>query len=53
MQIIRLIYPFLAAGALAVMLYYLVNGLLAWRWGAHRLLADFQQPAMVEKGISP
>ena len=52
MQIIRLIYPFLTAGALAVLLYYLVNGLLAWRWGVNRLLADFQQPAMMKKGSS-
>jgi len=49
MQILRFIFPLLAAGALAVCLYFLLNGLLAWQWGARRALADFQQ-AEVDPG---
>jgi hypothetical protein len=43
MQILRMIFPLLAAGSLAVLLYFLLKGLLAWQWGARRALADFQQ----------
>ena len=43
MQILRFIFPFLSAGALAVLLYFLLKWLLTWQWGARRALVDFQQ----------
>jgi hypothetical protein len=43
MHTLRLIYPLLAAGALAALLYYLLTWALAWQRGARRALADFQQ----------
>jgi hypothetical protein len=43
MQILRLIYPVLAAASLAAVLYYLIQWLLAWQFGARRALSDFHQ----------
>ena len=43
MQILRYIYPILAAVSLAAVLYYLIQWLLAWQFGARRALSDFHQ----------
>ena len=50
MQVLRLIFSLFAAGALAVLLYYLFTWLLAWQRGARRALADFQQTHSTKDG---
>jgi hypothetical protein len=52
MQTLRMIYPLVAAGALAALLYYLSTWLLAWQGGARRALSEFQQ-AQSAKEPSP
>ena len=51
MQILRYIYPIIAAASLAAVLYYLIQWLLAWQFGARRALSDFHQAGSKLEGL--